>query len=120
LAQNLTKRIEQGYGVRLELDGLPTATVDLEMHPEDGLSSPSGDPKQHTEGVRPGVALGTSVGGRQFVNNHLIFQILVRTSAHAVAVRTAYGRHGVERMKLRQRGHPRSRATDGHLMKAPF
>ncbi len=65
--QNLRERIDEGYGVHLELEGLPVTTHDLELD-------------HHPEGVWPGYPLGYSVGGQHFLNNHFMFKILVRTS----------------------------------------
>ncbi len=52
--------------MRLELDGLPVTTIDLQLDPDS---------------VRLGFPLGFSANGRQFVNNHLMFLVLVRTTA---------------------------------------
>lgn len=60
--QNLNEKIDQKYRVRLILDNLPVTTYDLEENPES---------------VRPGYELGYEKDGKHFVNNHLMFKILV-------------------------------------------
>lgn len=61
-AEDLKTKIEQRYRVRLILDNLPITTYDLELGPES---------------VRPGFDLGFWADTRHFVNNHLMFKILV-------------------------------------------
>jgi transmembrane 9 superfamily member 2/4 len=58
----LKHKIDQHYRVRLILDNLPITTYDLEQDPES---------------VRPGFELGFSVDGKHYINNHLMFKILV-------------------------------------------
>ncbi len=60
--QDLKIKIEQRYRVRLILDNLPITTYDLERGPES---------------VRPGFDLGFWADDRHFVNNHLMFKVLV-------------------------------------------
>lgn len=60
--QNLNEKIDQQYRVRLILDNLPVTTYDLEENPES---------------VRPGYELGYERDGKRFINNHLMFKILV-------------------------------------------
>lgn len=60
--QNLNEKIDQQYRVRLILDNLPVTTYDLEENPES---------------VRPGFELGYEKDGKRFINNHLMFKILV-------------------------------------------
>lgn len=60
--QNLNEKIDQQYRVRLILDNLPVTTYDLEENPES---------------VRPGYELGYEKDGKRFINNHLMFKILV-------------------------------------------
>ena len=49
--------------MRLELEGLPITTYDLQLDPE---------------GVRRGFPLGYAAGGKHFINNHLMMLVLVR------------------------------------------
>ncbi len=60
--QNLNEKIDQKYRVRLILDNLPVTTYDLEENPES---------------VRPGYEVGYEKDGKRYVNNHLMFKILV-------------------------------------------
>ena len=60
--QNLGEKIDQKYRVRLILDNLPVTTYDLEENPES---------------VRPGYEVGYEKDGKRYVNNHLMFKILV-------------------------------------------
>jgi transmembrane 9 superfamily protein 2/4 len=60
--KRLTDRIKQQYRVRLILDNLPITTYDLELDPES---------------VRPGFEVGYELNGKYYVNNHLMFKILV-------------------------------------------
>lgn len=60
--QNLNEKIDQKYRVRLILDNLPVTTYDLEENPES---------------VRPGYELGYEKDDKHYVNNHLMFKILV-------------------------------------------
>lgn len=60
--QNLNEKIDQQYRVRLILDNLPVTTYDLEENPES---------------VRPGYEVGYQKDGKRYVNNHLMFKILV-------------------------------------------
>jgi len=60
--QNLNEKIDQRYRVRLILDNLPVTTYDLEENPES---------------VRPGYEVGYEKDGKRYVNNHLMFKILV-------------------------------------------
>ena len=60
--QNLNEKIDQKYRVRLILDNLPVTTYDLEENPES---------------VRPGYEVGTVKDGKRYVNNHLMFKILI-------------------------------------------
>lgn len=64
-SSNLKDKIKSQYRVRLILDNLPITTYDLEQDPES---------------VRPGFEVGYRVGDRYFVNNHLMFKILVHES----------------------------------------
>lgn len=61
-AQDLREKIDQHYRVRLILDNLPITTYDLEENPES---------------IRPGYEIGFSVDGKYYLNNHLMFKILV-------------------------------------------
>ena len=61
-SQNLNEKIDQKYRVRLILDNLPVTTYDLEENPES---------------VRPGYEVGYEKDGKRYVNNHLMFKILV-------------------------------------------
>lgn len=58
----LRDKIRQQYRVRLILDNLPITTYDLELDPES---------------VRPGYEVGYQVGDKYFINNHLMFKVLV-------------------------------------------
>ena len=60
--QDLREKIDQHYRVRLILDNLPITTYDLEENPES---------------IRPGYEIGFSVDGKYYLNNHLMFKILV-------------------------------------------
>ncbi|KAI7844812.1 hypothetical protein COHA_001692 [Chlorella ohadii] len=60
--KRLQDRIKQQYRVRLILDNLPITTYDLELDPES---------------VRPGFEVGYQVKDKYYVNNHLMFKILV-------------------------------------------
>ncbi|PRW57442.1 Transmembrane 9 superfamily member 4 isoform B [Chlorella sorokiniana] len=60
--QRLQDSIRQGHRVRLSLDGLPITTYDLQ---------------QHSERVRPGFEVGYELGGKFYINNHLMFLVLV-------------------------------------------
>jgi transmembrane 9 superfamily member 2/4 len=64
-SKNLRDKIKSQYRVRLILDNLPITTYDLEQDPES---------------VRPGFEVGYRVGDRYFVNNHLMFKVLVHES----------------------------------------
>lgn len=59
---DLNEKIDQRYRVRLILDNLPVTTYDLEENPES---------------VRPGYEVGYEKDGKHYVNNHLMFKILV-------------------------------------------
>lgn len=59
---NLKDKIKKQYRVRLILDNLPITTYDLEQDPES---------------VRPGYEVGYKAGDRYYVNNHLMFKVLV-------------------------------------------
>jgi len=61
-AQDLREKIDQHYRVRLILDNLPITTYDLAENPES---------------IRPGYEVGYERDGRYFLNNHLMFKILV-------------------------------------------
>ena len=61
-AQDLREKIDQHYRVRLILDNLPITTYDLEENPES---------------IRPGYEIGFAVDGKYYLNNHLMFKILV-------------------------------------------
>ena len=61
-AQDLEMKIEQHYRVRLILDNLPVTTYDL---------------LKDTYSMRPGFELGFLAGGKHYINNHLMFKILV-------------------------------------------
>lgn len=58
----MREKIDQHYRVRLILDNLPITTYDLEENPES---------------IRPGYEIGFSVDGKYYLNNHLMFKILV-------------------------------------------
>lgn len=60
--QNLNEKIDQQYRIRLILDNLPVTTYDLEENPES---------------VRPGYEVGYQKDGKRYINNHLMFKILV-------------------------------------------
>ena len=60
--QDLREKIDQHYRVRLILDNLPITTYDLEENPES---------------IRPGYEIGFAVDGKYYLNNHLMFKILV-------------------------------------------
>lgn len=60
--QDLREKIDQHYRVRLILDNLPITTYDLEENPES---------------IRPGYEIGFTVDGKYYLNNHLMFKILV-------------------------------------------
>lgn len=61
-ATDLQEKIRDGYNVRLILDNLPVTTYDLQRGPES---------------VRPGYELGFVADNKYYINNHLIFKILV-------------------------------------------
>lgn len=58
----LQDKIRQQYRVRLILDNLPITTYDLELDPES---------------VRPGYEVGYQKDNKYYVNNHLMFKVLV-------------------------------------------
>ena len=58
----MREKIDQQYRVRLILDNLPITTRDLEDAPES---------------IRPGFQVGYEEEGKYYVNNHLMFKILV-------------------------------------------
>lgn len=58
----MREKIDQHYRVRLILDNLPITTYDLEENPES---------------IRPGYEIGFAVDGKYYLNNHLMFKILV-------------------------------------------
>jgi hypothetical protein len=60
--QDLREKIDAHYRVRLILDNLPITTYDLEENPES---------------IRPGFEVGYAVDGKYYLNNHLMFKILV-------------------------------------------
>eukprot|EP00891_Asterochloris_glomerata_P002822 jgi/Astpho2/2822/e_gw1.00050.44.1_t len=60
--QNLKDKIDGQYRIRLILDNLPITTYDLEDQPES---------------IRPGFEVGYKNDEGYFVNNHLMFKILV-------------------------------------------
>eukprot|EP00887_Chlorella_sp_A99_P002502 scaffold6.g2502.t1 len=68
-AKRLKDRIFQQYRVRLILDNLPITTYDLELQPNYEQGS-----------VLPGYELGYIRNQRFYVNNHLMFKILVHES----------------------------------------
>ncbi|KDD74081.1 endomembrane protein 70, partial [Helicosporidium sp. ATCC 50920] len=75
--KNLKDKIRDGYRVRLILDNLPITTYDLERDPES---------------VRPGFEVGyKAANGKYYVNNHLMFKVLVHESngQYAAAARNA-------------------------------
>ena len=61
-AQDLREKIDQHYRVRLILDNLPITTYDLAENPES---------------IRPGYEVGYERDGKYYLNNHLMFKILV-------------------------------------------
>lgn len=61
-ATEFQEKIRDAYNVRLILDNLPVTTYDLQRGPES---------------VRPGFELGFVAENKYYVNNHLIFKILV-------------------------------------------
>lgn len=64
-AKTLKDKIKDEYRVRLILDNLPITTYDLEENPES---------------VRPGFEVGFKEGDKYYVNNHLMFKVLVHES----------------------------------------
>ena len=62
MAQDLREKIDQHYRVRLILDNLPITTYDLAENPES---------------IRPGYEVGYERDGKYYINNHLMFKILV-------------------------------------------
>lgn len=64
-AKILKDKIKDEYRVRLILDNLPITTYDLEQQPES---------------VRPGFEVGYKNRDRYYVNNHLMFKVLVHES----------------------------------------
>lgn len=60
--QALKERIAQHYRIRLILDNLPVTTYDLADSPES---------------IRPGFEVGYEQDGKFFVNNHIMFTILL-------------------------------------------
>ena len=60
--QDFREKIDQHYRVRLILDNLPVTTYDLAESPEK---------------VTPGYEVGFQVDGQYYVNNHLMFRILI-------------------------------------------
>ena len=61
--QNLKDKIHSHYRVRLILDNLPVTTNDLD--------------EESAELMRPGFDIGSEDSGNFYVNNHLMFKILV-------------------------------------------
>ena len=64
-AKTLKEKIKEEYRVRMILDNLPITTYDLEQQPES---------------VRPGFEVGYTVDDKYYVNNHLMFKVLVHES----------------------------------------
>jgi hypothetical protein len=64
--QDVREKIDQHYRVRLILDNLPITTYDLEENPES---------------IRPGFEIGNAVDGKYYINNHLMFKILVHKTS---------------------------------------
>lgn len=64
-AKVLKEKIKEEYRVRMILDNLPITTYDLEKQPDS---------------VRPGFEVGFKVKDRYYVNNHLMFKVLVHES----------------------------------------
>lgn len=64
-ATEFQEKIRDAYNVRLILDNLPVTTYDLQRGPES---------------VRPGFELGFVADNKYYVNNHLIFKILVHAT----------------------------------------
>ena len=64
-AKVLKEKIRDQYRVRLILDNLPITTYDLELEPES---------------VRPGFEIGYKKDDKYYVNNHLMFKVLVHES----------------------------------------
>ncbi|KAL6780112.1 EMP70 [Auxenochlorella protothecoides x Auxenochlorella symbiontica] len=63
--KTLKEKIRDQYRVRLILDNLPITTYDLELDPES---------------VRPGYEVGYKLKDKYYVNNHLMFKVLVHES----------------------------------------
>lgn len=64
-AKTLKTKIKEEYRVRMILDNLPITTYDLEKQPDS---------------VRPGYEVGFMVKDKYYVNNHLMFKVLVHES----------------------------------------
>lgn len=63
--KTLKEKIKEEYRVRMILDNLPITTYDLEKQPDS---------------VRPGYEVGFIAKGKYYVNNHLMFKVLVHES----------------------------------------
>mmetsp|Transcript_1335 Transcript_1335/g.3985 ORF Transcript_1335/g.3985 Transcript_1335/m.3985 type:complete len:711 (+) Transcript_1335:270-2402(+) len=75
-AEDMSQKIEDQYRVRLILDNLPITTYDLERGPES---------------VRPGFDMGFWADDKHFINNHLMFKILVyKTNGQYTKARKRY------------------------------
>ena len=64
-AKVLKEKIKEEYRVRMILDNLPITTYDLEKQPDS---------------VRPGFEVGYKIKDKYYVNNHLMFKVLVHES----------------------------------------
>ena len=62
VSQLLKQRISQRYRIRMLLDGLPLTTYDLAENPAS---------------IRPGFDVGFEVDGTHYINNHLMFTVLL-------------------------------------------
>lgn len=106
--QNLKEKIDQQYRVRLILDNLPVTTYDLEENPES---------------VRPGYELGYERDGKRFINNHLMFKILVhqtngqytRAKENMAEIEAA----AIVEVRLACMGHSLSESSHRHCHLAP-
>ncbi|EFN55304.1 hypothetical protein CHLNCDRAFT_134265 [Chlorella variabilis] len=105
----LKDKIRQQYRVRLILDNLPITTYDLELDPES---------------VRPGYEVGYQVDDKYYVNNHLMFKVLVHEThgqytmskqdeaeVEAAAAVEAGGRRLLDRKDKRAKAAKAAKAT---------
>ena len=94
-AQDLREKIDQHYRVRLILDNLPITTYDLAENPES---------------IRPGYEVGYERDGKYYLNNHLMFKILVHKT-NGQYTRARENMAEIEAAAVIEVRRPRTRST---------